>query len=715
MEDTLTRRGFLQGLGALIVAVQLPIPSTEAQASAEGTTLNAFVAIHPNGEVWIQIPSSEMGQGISTALPQIVAEELDADWASIRVMTADEHVDFRGNLIPFNPRQMTGGSLSIATWAEPMRQAGAAAREMLALAAAQRWGVAVETCTTERGFVRHSAGHEAAYGDLASEASRLKAPRRPKRKDPADYTLVGHSPPRTDLLAKVTGTAEFGADVRLPGMVYACTLASPVLGAKVASVEDAATRAIPGVRDVLAFDDFVAVVADSWWPAKQGVQALEVLWSESPHAAVDNAFIAAALTAGLDADKAVVGAKIGKADEVLEAASDPLEAVYEVPHVDHATMEPLNCTVQISDGHCEIWVGTQGQTQVRKRAAGFTGFKLEDVTVHTTFLGGGFGRRGRMDFTDQAVLIAKRVDAPVQMLWTREEGIRHGFYRPAAMARMRASVGDGLEALSIRVACDNVNHGFLPRWTHGVKIIKVNPAEGLMGESPYQVPNKRVEIAHVPLHIPIGYWRAVGHSYTAFFNECFIDEIAHRLEQDPVELRRSLLGNGHPRFRAVLDRAVEESGWGSAPEGRFQGIALHESFGSIVAEVAEISMEDGVPRVHRVTAAVDCGQVVNPDTVRAQIMGGVIFGLSAAMGERIDFDGGEVRQANFYDYPILRMNQSPAEVDVHIIETPGAPVGGIGEVGVPPIAPAVCNAIFAATGIRIRSLPIDAALTAEAT
>ena len=706
-----SRRHLLQGLGALVVAIQLPVPTTEARAAAGPTDLNAFVAIHPNGEVWIQIPASEMGQGVSTALPQILADELDADWSSVRVRHADEHKDYRGiTLTPFNPRQLTGGSLSVVTWTQPMRLAGAAAREMLVVAAANRWGVEASACTTALGRVRHPDGHESAYGDLVADAAVLRVPRKPRLKSPAERTLVGTSVPRTDLVDKVTGGTEFGADVRLPGMVYACSVACPVFGGRVGEVDDGAARAISGVRDVLVFEDFVAVVADTWWPAKRAIDALKITWDEGPNARLDSNAIDEALVAGLDAKGAYVGLKIGNAARELADADDLIEATYDAPYVDHAAMEPLNCTVELTDDHCEIWVGTQGQTKVRMHAAKITGLPMDKVTVHTAFLGGGFGRRGQADYADQAVHIAMRVDAPVQLLWTREEGIRHGFYRTIAKARMRASTGETLEALSVRIACDNVNHSFVPKWTQGVKQVKVHPAEGLLHTSPYAIPNRLIEVAHVPMPVPTGYWRSVGHSYTAFFMESFLDEVAHRLGTDPVALRRSLLGEEHHRFRAVLDRVVDESGWGSAPEGRFQGIALHESFGSICAEVAEISMEDGVPRVQRVTAAVDCGEVVNPDIVRAQIMGGVVFGLSAAMGERLDIDRGRIRQANFYDYSLLRMNQSPIEVDVHIIETPGAVVGGIGEVGVPPIAPATCNAIFAATGVRIRSLPILSAL-----
>jgi isoquinoline 1-oxidoreductase beta subunit len=696
-----SRRGVLAGLGVLVLGVQLP---GEAQARSKGAgtgALNAFVGIASDGTITVRLPSSEMGQGINTALPMVVAEELDADWAAVRSDFAEGR-DFQRTMGPGVHMQVTGGSQSVIAWREPMARAGAAARDMLVRAAALRWGVEPSECRTEASRVL-CGERSATYGELAQEASALEAPRRVQLKEPSSYKLVGTEVPRADIQSKVTGQAVFGADVRLPGQRYAAVVACPVFGGRVGKVDDAAARAVPGVSDVLVFEDWVAVVASGWWPAKQAVGKLAITWDEGPNKDLDSAKLSAQLHKGLDGKKISVGRKEGKA--AAELAQGALEAVYEVPFLDHSPMEPMNCTVHVRPDAVEIWAPTQAQTLATRAAHKITGLPEDKVVLHTTLLGGGFGRRGQIDYIEQALHVGLEVDGPVQVLWTREECFQHGFYRPAYVARMRGKVEDGrLHAMHIRLAGDNVLYRWLPGVLKGLSFVQGFAMEGLLHTCPYHLEHMLVDYAPVESPVPIGFWRSVSYSHNAFFIEGFLDELAHSAGQDPVNFRRSLLHSA-PRYLAVLERAVAEAGWGKAPAGRFQGVALHESFGSIVAEVAEISMEGSRPRVHRITAAVDCGPVVNPAIVRAQMMGGVIFGLSSAMGEKITLEKGRVQPSNFHQYPLLRMVDAP-EVDVHIVDNPGAPTGGIGEVGTPPVAPAVCNAIFAATGKRIRKLPI---------
>ena len=716
----LSRRGVMSGLGTLVLGVQLhPAParaSSEEHEALGAIPINAFLTLDDDGTVTVLIPSSEMGQGVSTSLPQLLAEELDADWDKVVCRTADEAPAYRIRPNPGQKLMITGASYSIRGWGRAMREAGAAARSMLISAAAARWSVDPARCTTAQGVVSHPGGQSATYGELAAEAARLEAPRQPPLQRRSKHTLVGTSVARTDLAAKVDGSAIFGGDLRIEGMVRACPLACPFLGGAVAAVVDTATLAIPGVRGVHVFHDWVAVTADDVWTAKKGIAALEVSWDEGPHTDLDSARISEQLRAATELtapNRIAAAGKRGKAMEALDEDGDKIDVFYEVPHLDHAPMEPLNATVHIQADRCDIWSGTQTQTQVRKRAAQLTGLKLDQVFVHTPFLGGGFGRRGNTDFTDKAVELALLLDVPVQLQYTREEGTRHGFYRPAAAARMRARLHDGqIQALHVRLASDNILHRLVPKLAWGLGPITRFPLEGFTHTMPYHFEHLLTEWSYVELPVPIGFWRSVGHSFSAWFLEGFLDECALALGKDPLELRRELLGTSHPRFRKVLDTVAREAAWGQAPEGRFQGIALHESFGSICAQVAEISVVDGHPIVHKLTAAVDCGPVVNPQIVEDQIMGGAIMGLSVALGERIDYAGGRVVQSNFHDYPLLRMAQAP-EVEVHIVETLGAPVGGIGEVGTPPAAPALCNAIHAATGIRIRSLPVRDSLPLE--
>jgi len=721
--DTLpepSRRGLLAGLGALVVAASLPSP---AQASNlrdyahlnDAANINAFVGIASDGTVTVLSPAAEMGQGSSTGLAQCVADELDAAWGDVKVLHADEAKAYRFAMIPLDPRHMTGGSLSIRVWRQPMREAGARARAMLVAAAASRWGVRADECTTSESVVRHPSGKEATYGELADDAARQKAPRRVRLKDPSQFTLIGKGVPREDLLGKVTGTTRYGIDVRLPGMLHASTRTCPYHVGKVRRVDAAEARGMPGVRDVLVFDDFVAVVADRWWKAEQAAKTLTITWDDAGHGDVDSASISASLAQAMSPDEkdVYVCRRDGKAEKVLAAASQVLTSTYEVPYLDHATMEPLNCTVHVQADRCDVWVGAQGPTLVVRNAVEITGLHRDQIHVHTEYLGGAYGRKGNQGWIQQALRIATRVDAPVQMLWSREETTRLGRYRPAMRMDFKASVDDGrVGAFYGRVAGDNSGRSYMSPFLLRLPLVKKFLAEGLRGaDSPYAYDTALVEAVPRTFHLNVGFWRSVNQTYTVFGRECFVDEIAHALGKDPVDLRRELLSDEYTRLRAVMERCVAEAGWGDAPEGRYQGVAITDWGGSFCAQVVELSVVDDRPRIHRLTAVLDCGIYVNPDQVTAQVMGGALMGLSAALGEAITVEGGRVVQSNFHDYRLLRMKDAPVEVEVHLMDPAGHPPRGVGEPGTPPAAPALCNAIFAATGKRVRTLPIPSQLS----
>ncbi|GDX80954.1 aldehyde dehydrogenase [Deltaproteobacteria bacterium] len=710
--QNVSRRSLLAGVAALIVAVKVPLSHAAEPVAGccapppAPTTVNAFVRIGEDSRITVVIPSSEMGQGVSTALAMVVAEELDVGLDRVNVEFAPSAKAYARSLGMGISMQVTGGSQSIIAWRYPMAEAGAGARDMLVRAAAARWGVDASACSTDKGDVR-SGEHVAAYGELVVEAAKLRAPRKVVVKAAANYRLVGKDTPRVDTLAKVTGAAEFGGDVRREGMMYAAIVQSPVLGGKMRTMEADAARAVPGVSHVLNYDTWVAVVATRWWAAKQALVLLDPQWDEGKNATLSSESMSAAMVEALDKGQPSVGRSDGSAK--VAAAAREIDVTYEVPLVDHSPMEPLNCTVHVTQDGVDIWVPTQAQTLVTNAAKEITGFHEDQIRVHTTLLGGGFGRRGNIDYAQFALHIAMAVKGPVQLVLTREEGLQHGFYRPAMIARMRGATADNrISALHIRLAGDNVLYRYTPKLLHRLAPVQGFVMEGLLHSCPYTIANYLADYVPVETPVPIGFWRAVGYSHNAFFIEGIVEELAHKAGVDSVEFRRKMLGEA-PRFLAVLNRAVEAAGWGKAPAGHFQGVALHESFGSIVAEVVELSMEAGKPKLHRVTAAVDCGPVVNPATVRDQIMGGVHFGLSSSLGEKVTLKAGRVQQSNFHDYPLLRMSGS-VEVEVHIIDNPDAPTGGIGEVGVPPVAPAVCAAIFAATGKRIRRLPILGAL-----
>lgn len=705
----LSRRDFLKlsvgGSGGLCLAISLPACSRREPVEPTPVVQfvpNAWLRIASDEQVTIQVASSEMGQGVWTALPMLVAEELDIDWAQVRVESAPAHGDY---INPMFGVQATGGSTAIRAYWKPMREAGAAAREMLMQAAAQNWGVPVDSCRTEAGSVLHvESGRRSTYGALAAQAALLPVPQVVFLKDPKDFRLIGRSQARLDTPAKVNGSAQFGMDVRLPGMLVAVVARHPVLSASVANYDARAAGAIKGVRHTVRVDSGVAVVADDFWTAVRARDQLKIQWVMGSHANLDSAtirqrFIKAAKRPG------AVARNDGDIGKALASAAQRLDAEYEVPYLAHACMEPMTCTVHVRKDRAEVWAPTQAQTRTQATVARIAGLKPSQVEVHTTFLGGGFGRRGEQDFVAEAAQIGVAVGVPVQLIWTREEDMQHDFYRPATFNRLSA----GLDKKGMPIAWTHhiVGPSILARFgadrlQNGIDNTSVEGAANI----PYRIPNVRVSYVREEPGVPVGFWRSVGSSQNAYVTECFLDEIAAAARRDPYELRRQLL-NEQPRHRRVLDTAAQHADWGKSRRGRYQGIALAESFGSIVAQVAEVSVDSkGQVRVHRVVCAIDCGMVVNPASLEAQMESAIVYGLSAVLYEQISFQAGRARETNFDTYPIVRMKDMP-EVDVHIVPSEESPGGG-GEPGTPPIAPAVVNAVFAATGKPVRRLPIHA-------
>jgi len=710
MTATLSRRQFLQTsgtvAGGLTIAFLVPATSRAAQTVAPAAPFapNAFLRIGSDDSITVLLSHSEMGQGIWTTLPMLIAEELDADWSKVRAEHAPAAPAYAHAVFGM---QMTGGSSS--TWSEfdRYRQAGALARTLLIQAAAQRFGVEPSQCRTDQGVV-HGGNRKATYGELAVAASRLSAPGPIPLKDPRDWKLIGQPRRRLDGPEKVDGRAIFGLDVQFPGLLTALVARPPVFGARVRSVAPAKAKAVPGVRAVLQVPSGVAVVAEDFWAAKRGRDALVVDWDLGPNAGLDTGSLLQDFRR-LAGTPGRVAAKAGDAAAALAKAARILDAEYSVPYLAHAPMEPLNCTVKLGPDACEIWSGTQFQGPDQQAAARITGLRPDQITLHTVFLGGGFGRRANptSDFVSEALHVAKAAGRPVKVVWTREDDIRGGYYRSGFLHRARVALGaDGLPEA----------------WQHtlvGQSILAGTPFEAMMvkdgidptstegvADSPYlaAVPHHLVSLHNPSTGVPVLWWRSVGHSHSAFVMESLIDELAHAAGADPVAYRRRLLNN-HPRHLAVLDLAADRAGWGLAlPPGHALGVAVHESFGSYVAQVAEVSVDQGRPRVHRVVCAVDCGLAVNPEGVRAQLEGAVVFGLTAALHGEITFAGGQVRQSNFHDYPLLRIQEMP-RVEVHILPS-AAKMGGIGEPGVPPVAPAVANALFTLTGQRLRHLPL---------
>jgi isoquinoline 1-oxidoreductase beta subunit len=694
--------------GGLLLGFSWPSVGAAARVPA-GTrdfVPNAFLRIAPDGHVTVLINKAEMGQGVCTSLAMLVAEELDADWSLVGFEFAPVDPVYAH---PGFGIQMTGGSSSVAGMSEPLRRAGAAARAMLVAAAARTWGVDVGECTTERGEVLHAATNKRArYGELATEAASSEVPTEVRLKDPKDFRLLGKPTARLDTADKISGRAQFSIDVALPGMLTALVAHPPVFGGRVRRVNSDAASKVPGVVKVIPIRSGVAVVARGFWAAKRGRDLLEIEWDVGPHASLSTETLRREYRE-LAARPGVVARRTGDVAAVVgrEPRSRSLTADYELPYLAHATMEPLNCVVDLRADRCEIWAGSQFQTIDHASAAKAAGLDGSKVALHTTFMGGGFGRRANpvSDYIVEAVEIAKEAGAPLKLVWTREDDLRAGYYRPMWQSRLRATIGANDEIVS---------------WHHsivGQSIIAGTPFEAFVikdgidqtsiegaAELPYAIPNVQVELHTTHAGVPTLWWRSVGHSHNAFVVESFVDEIAHAIRADPLELRRKLLAHD-ARHLGVLERAAAAAEWGKPlPPGRAQGLAVHHSFGSFVAYVAEVSVDRGRPRVHRVVSAVDCGRVVNPMSIEAQIQGGIGFGLTAALYSEITLRDGRVEQSNFHDYRMLRIHEMP-DVEVHVVES-DAPSTGVGEPGVPPIAPAVCNALFALTKKRIRRLPI---------
>jgi isoquinoline 1-oxidoreductase beta subunit len=698
----LNRRDFLASAAAggagLVIALTLPACSGPTSAAlAQGGTLNAWLRIGGDNTVTVLVDRSEMGQGVYTALPMLLAEELEIDVATVRIEAApvgDAYVN-KGN-----GGQVTGTSNSISDAWDRLRSAGAQARTMLVAAAAERWGVSAADCRAAGGRVTGPQGRSLSYGELAEAAAKLPPPQEVALKSAADFRLIGRSVRRLDTAAKVDGSAEFGIDVKLPGMLYAALAQTPVLGGRLKACDATAAGKLPGVRRVLQSPGGVIVVADHYWQALRGRDALRLDWDPGENAKTDNAAIRASLQAARLKAPSLDARSDGDPARALQSAHRRLEAVYDLPMLAHAAMEPLNCTADVRADACDLYVGTQVQQAAQAAAAAAAGLAPEKVRVFTTLLGGAFGRRLETDFIPAAVVASKALGAPVKVIWTREDDMTHDLYRPPATIGLAA----GLDAQHRLVAWDF--HATSPSATARFDPTNKDPFDSVLEAAAnyfYAVPNVSVRYTRQEVGIDYGYLRSVSHAINCFAIESFMDELAAAAGRSPLEFRRSLLA-AKPRHLRVLEEAARQGGWGAAPAGRFQGLALMEGYGTVLAQVAEVSIESGAVRVHRITCAVDCGQMVNPRIIESQVEGGIVFGLSAALWGDITLEGGRVQQDNFNSYRVARINEVPA-IAVHLLPS-AEPPGGIGEPAVALVAPAVCNAIHAATGTRLRRLPV---------
>ena len=725
----LSRRKFLitSGVvgGGLLLGVSLqdkiPVPHTRAGSFQP----NAWLQITPQGEVIFQLDKAEMGQGVMTSLPALIGEELDYDPANMTVEFAGAHAAFKN---PQMAVQITGGSTAVVTSWGPLREAGATARAMLIAAAAQQWKVSASQCKTDNGFVVHPDGQQrSSYGDLAILASQQKVPADVALKKPEQYRWLGKSLKRVDSADKVQGKTQFGVDVNLPGMKVAVVVRCPQFGGSVQSFDKQSVASLHGVRAVFPIHSGVAIVADGYWQARKAANQLVVQWNKGPLVGLDSAAITAAQKTALETKKPFSVMKEGDVDSAFTQAAQTLNAEYSAPFFHHSPMEPQNCTAQFRDGALELWAPTQTADIARAVASHFTGIEQKRITVESTFLGGGFGRRGYVDFAGEAAAIAVQLPGvPVKLMWSREDDMRHDYYRPPSFHKMRAAIdasgnlsGWHHDFVSTSVLSGfgvDMMHAMLPPWVperisrgigHGVAD-NISPYDISMGEGtkiPYAVANRKVGMVHHDSGVPSGFWRSVSHSFNAFAVESFIDEVAHALKKDPAEFRRDHLKD-QPRHLAALNLAVEKSNWIVQPRiaGFGRGVAVHESFGSVVAMVADVLATGNAFRVTRLVIAVDCGFVLNPDQVIAQMEGGAIYGLTAVLKNGVDIRDGACVQSNFHDLPVLRMDESPV-IEAYIVASSDKP-GGIGEVAVPPVAPAVANALFAATGKRLRDLPL---------
>lgn len=714
----ISRRTFIKAtalaVGGLVIAFSIPnakrflLPGvSDANAAEDSKKLpapNAFLRVGTDNTITVMLAHSEMGQSIWTTLPMLIAEELDADWSKIKVEHAAAAPEYAHTAFGI---QITGGSST--TWSEfdRYRQAGALTRALLVNTAAAQLDVPVASLKTEDGFVI-SGNKKISYGDLAEAAAKLETPKAVTLKDPKDWKIIGKATKRLDGPEKINGTAIFGQDIHFDGLMTAMVARSPVFGGSVKKFDASATKQIKGVRQVVQVPTGVAVIADNYWAAKQGRDALKVDWDLGPNASLDSKALFAEFRK-MAATPGLIAAKAGDSKAAMSKTEKSIEAEYTLPYLAHAPMEPLNCSVKIDKGTCEIWTGTQMQGTDQLAAAKILGLKPEQVKIHTVFLGGGFGRRANpaADFVAEAVQVAKAAGVPVKTVWSREDDVKGGYYRPMYLHKAKI----GLDA-----------KGFPTAWEHvavGQSIMRGTPFEAFQikdgidatsvegaADSPYfkSIPNYQVSLHTAKTTVPVLWWRSVGHSHTAFVMESLIDELAHTAKKDPLAYRRELLKD-HPRHLAALNLAAEKADWHKPlPKGVFRGIAVHESFGSFAAQVAEVSVVAGEVKVHRMVCAIDCGLAVNPDSLKAQMESSISFGLGAALQSEITFKDGMVQQSNFHDYQVLRMANMP-KVEVYIVQSTEK-MGGVGEPGLPPVAPAVTNAIFAATGKRIRTLPI---------
>ncbi len=706
----LSRRRLLQAGaavgGGLMLSLSLPFANSEAEAAgADGFAPNAFIRIGGDGQIVLTMPYVEMGQGTYTSIPMLIAEELEVDLKQVRLEHAPPNEKLYGNPL-LGGIQATGNSNAIRAAWQPLRQAGAAARTMLVAAAAKTWNVDSASCLAQSGEVLHEpTGRRVTYGELADAAARMPVPESVALKRPQDFKLIGTPAKRLDAPSKVNGTAVYGIDVRPPGVKIATLAQSPAFGGRVKSVDDSTAKAVKGVRQIVRLDDAVAVVADHMGAAKKGLAALVIEWDDGPHAKLDTDDILHDLERATQ-NPGAVAQNVGDVAKAMASGVTKVEATYQVPFLAHATMEPMNCTVHVRKDGCEVWVGNQVLARAQAAAAKTAGLPLDKVIVHNHLIGGGFGRRLEIDGVIRAVEIAKHVDGPVKVIWTREEDIQHDMYRPYFFDRISA----GLDEKGMPVAW---NHRFagssiIARWAPPLFNNGLDPdtTEGAI-DLAYALPNVHVEYLRVePPGIPTAFWRSVGPSHNVFVTEGFMDELAAAAKQDAVAYRRALLDKS-PRAKAVLELVAEKAGWGQPlPDRVGRGVSLQFVFATYMAQVAEVEVSrDGEVRVRRVVCAVDCGTIVNPDTVRAQIQSAIMFGLTAALYGKISLKDGRVEQTNFDTYQILRINEAPA-IEIHIVQN-SEPPGGMGEAGTSAVAPAVTNAIFAATGKRLRNLPID--------
>ena len=711
MDATLTtsRRGFLKSGAGAALTIGFALPATGWSARLEAATPavfapNAWLRLTGDGTVTVLCGSAEMGQGVLTAIPMLLAEELDANWKRVRVQQAPVDQAYNN---PMFGMQATGGSTTVRAHWEPLRKAGAAAREMLLTAAAAQWKVPAAECRTEAGQVIHKSGKQLAYGALVPAAMKLAVPAEPTLKDAKDFRILGKRTRRLDTPAKLDGSAKYGIDAQLPGLLVAVMARAPQPGAKPAKVDDSKAKAVKGVQQIITIPHGVAVLAEGYWAAKKGRDALAIDWDLGAAKDLSTAKVSDMLATGASQADAIA-LDAGNVKDAAANSASTLDASYEAPYLAHACMEPMNCTAWVRGDTVEIWAGTQSQGPNQGILSQVASVTPAKVKINTMLLGGGFGRRFAPDFTIDATLLSKISGKPVKLIYSREDDMAAGFYRPASVAKFEAALDAKGQPTMLKCGVGSPSimaaSGFMKIPDNGVDSFAM---EGI-ADHPYDIANQRLAYGRSEPGPQVWFWRSVGHSQNIFFIESFIDELAAAAKADPFEYRRALLGK-QPRYKGVLELAAQKAGWGSPlPKGVFRGIAVAQSFGSYVAEVAEVSIgADGTPRVHRVVAAVDCGMTVNPQTIERQIEGAIVYGLSAALYGRIGFKDGRVEQGNFNDYPVLRMNEMP-KVEVHIVQSSEKP-GGIGEPGTPPIAPSVANAIFAATGKRLRHLPFDTA------